>query len=98
MSAFDPTDVLEQWIRGQPGGYLHTEVHISNSGETGVHWQASKDVDAGTRYGHMTSVSSEEATVTIMALFVREGCCIAPEHADSAAGSSQCHTQSLCHT
>jgi len=50
MDSSSPTYVLEQWVRAQPGSYIHPEVHISDSEETGVHWHAAKEVDAGTRY------------------------------------------------
>lgn len=61
MSSVDEARVLEQWIREQPGSYLHPDVHISNSDETGVHWRTSKEVDAGTRYAPSMTYDSDSS-------------------------------------
>lgn len=47
MAAENNVQGLEEWLRSQPGGYLHPNVHVANDEGQGVHWRASGLVEAG---------------------------------------------------
>lgn len=49
MPLGEPVQALEDWLRGQPGGYLHPNVHIESDETHGVHWRASGAVEPGSR-------------------------------------------------
>lgn len=49
MASPKPVDVLEDWLRNQPGGYLHPNIHIVDSSDAGIHWRASGLVEPNTR-------------------------------------------------
>lgn len=49
MASTKPVSKLEDWLRSQPGGYLHPNVHIVDDSSAGVHWRASGPVEPGTK-------------------------------------------------
>jgi hypothetical protein len=49
MASTKPVSALEDWLRSQPGGYLHQNVHIVDDSSAGVHWRASGPVEPGTK-------------------------------------------------
>jgi hypothetical protein len=40
---------LEQWVRDQPGSYMHLDLHIADDEDTGMHWRPSASIDPGTK-------------------------------------------------
>lgn len=49
MASSKPVKVLEEWLRSQPGGYLHPNIHIVDRSDAGIHWRASGPIEPNTR-------------------------------------------------
>ena len=74
MAHTNAAKLLEQWVRDQPGGYLHPDVHISETvDDLGIHWRTSRHLDAGTRSVVLDAakchiVKDAHRTFTVMAV------------------------------
>lgn len=49
MSSSKPVSALEDWLKSQPGGYLHPNVHVVDDENAGVHWRPSGPVEPNVR-------------------------------------------------
>lgn len=45
MPSPKPVSALEDWLKSQPGGYIHPNIHIHDDENAGVHWRASGPVE-----------------------------------------------------